>query len=102
MYQNRKDKKYYVLTTNPFTSKGFIDATFSGFPEQTELKIKGILPKEYAIEKHKSGRFSIRQKTFSIDRTLKFEDQIEQVKIGLNRIREVSNWIGLNFDKLSL
>jgi hypothetical protein len=54
------------------------------------------LPACYSIEKHKSGRFSLLQKISSIDRILDFDKQIEKVKIGLEKIKEVSQWIREN------
>lgn len=74
-------------------SKGYIDATFCNFGIEIEYKIKNILPNEYLFVKHKSGRFTVRQKIDSIDRTLNFDDQLEVVKTGIEKIKAVSNWI---------
>jgi len=73
--------------------KGYIDATFCHFSKEVEYRLKEILPKSYIFIKHKSGRFSIRQKTDLIDRTMKFEIQKEKVKKGLEKMKEVRDWI---------
>ncbi len=74
-------------------NKGFVDATFCNFPSETIEKVKSTIPQEYVIEKHKSGRFSIRQKVDSICRTEEFDTQIEKVELGLRKIKEVSDLI---------
>ncbi len=72
---------------------GSIDATFIGYPEELEFRIKEILPAHFAIVKHKSGRFSIRQKVASIDKMKDFDLQVDIVKSGLTKAKEVSEWI---------
>ena len=73
--------------------RGYIDATFCDFSEELEFFIKMNLPDNYAFEKHKSGRFSIRQIINPIDRTASFDSQVNNVEVGLKKIYEVMNWI---------
>ena len=79
--------------------RGYIDATFCSFPEEIEFSIKTSLPENYTFEKHKSGRFSIRQKIASIDRTADFDSQVESVKVGMMKIHEVMTWIRFELKK---
>lgn len=54
--------------------------------------MKEILPAGYEIVKRKNGRFSLRQKIGSIDRMLDFNKQLENVKIGLAKMKDGSDW----------
>jgi hypothetical protein len=74
-------------------AKGFIDATFVNYTKEIEIRIKEILPPNYIFEKHKSGKFSIRQITDPIQRKEDFKTQIEQVQMGLYKMDEVQKWI---------
>ena len=74
-------------------AKGYIDATFCGFPKELAFSIEMSLPENYAFVKHKSERFSIRQKIASIDRTEGFDSQVEIVEVGMMKIYDVMIWI---------
>lgn len=91
----RKDELKGIMFYHKLEN-GSIDATFINYPEETEFRIKEILPAHYTIVKHKSGRLSIRQKVASIDKMKEFESQLDIVKMGLAKLREVSEWIKEN------
>ena len=93
--QLRKDDLKNIVLFHKL-GKGFIDATFINYPAETEFRIKEILPAHYMFVKHKSGRFSLRQKIGSIDKMLNFDKQLENVRVGLEKVKEVSEWIKAN------
>jgi hypothetical protein len=72
--------------------QGNTDATFKGFPEEVEYKIKGLLPEWAKLEKHGKS-FSIRVYSGTIDRTEEFNKQIENVENGLRNLERIRNWI---------
>jgi hypothetical protein len=72
--------------------QGNTDATFRGFPEEVEFKIKEMLPEWAEFEKH-SKSFSIRVFSGKIDRTKDFKEQIDNVDRGLQNIERIRNWI---------
>ncbi len=72
--------------------QGNTDATFKGFPEEVEYKIKGLLPEWAKLEKHGKS-FSIRVYSGTIDRTEEFNKQIEHVENGLRNLERIRNWI---------
>ncbi len=72
--------------------QGNADATFKGFPEEVEFKIKEILPDWAKFEKH-SKNFSIRVFSGKIDRTKDFNEQIDNVENGLQNLERIRNWI---------
>ncbi|ANW96165.1 hypothetical protein AXE80_07695 [Wenyingzhuangia fucanilytica] len=72
--------------------QGNTDATFKGFSEEVEFKIKELLPKWAKLEKH-SKSFSIRVFSGKIDRTQDFNKQLENVDNGLKNINRLRNWI---------
>lgn len=72
--------------------QGNVDATFKGFPEEVEYKIKENLPVWATFEKHNKN-FSIRIFSGRIDRTKGFSEQIETVEAGLQNIERIRKWI---------
>jgi hypothetical protein len=72
--------------------QGNIDATFKGFPDEVEYKIKELLPEWAKLEKH-SKSFSIRVFAGKIDRTMAFNEQIDKVENGLRNLERIRNWI---------
>lgn len=73
-------------------SQGNSDATFKGFSEEVEFKIKELLPEWAKFEKH-SKSFSIRVSSGKIDRTMDFDKQVDNVENGLNNLDRIRNWI---------
>ena len=73
-------------------SQGNADATFTKISEnKKELLLKNI-PKWAKYIEH-SKTFSIRKPSKKIDRTLPFKGQIDEVRIGLNDIKQLRDWI---------
>ena len=72
--------------------QGNTDATFRGFPEEVEFKIKEQIPEWAKFEKH-SKSFSIRVYSGNIDRTKDFTKQIDNVENGLKNLERIRNWI---------
>jgi len=72
--------------------QGNTDATFKGFPEEVEFKIKEILPDWAKFKKH-SKRFSIRVFSGKVDRTIDFDGQIDNIENGLQNLERIRNWI---------
>lgn len=72
--------------------QGNTDATFKGFPEEVEFKIKEQIPQWAKFEKH-SKSFSIRVFSGKIDRTKKFDIQVDNVENGLKNLERIRNWI---------
>lgn len=72
--------------------QGNTDATFKGYPEAVESKVKQLLPEWAKFERH-SKNFSIRVFSGKIDRTKDFNEQIDNVKNGLNNLERIRNWI---------
>lgn len=72
--------------------QGNTDATFKGFPEEVEFKIKELLPEWAKFEKH-SKSFSIRVFSGKIDRTKDFNEQLENIDKGLKNLERTKNWI---------
>lgn len=72
--------------------QGNTDATFKGFSEEIEYKIKEILPDWAKFEKH-SKSFSIRVFSGRVDRTKDFNSQIENIENGLQNLERIRNWI---------
>lgn len=72
--------------------QGNTDATFKGFPEEIEYKIKEYLPAWATFKKH-SKSFSIRVFSGKIDRTKEFDKQIANVEKGLKNLERIRNWI---------
>ncbi|MDX1774017.1 PD-(D/E)XK nuclease family protein [Oceanihabitans sediminis] len=72
--------------------QGNSDATFRGFPEEVEFKIKDILPEWANFVKH-SKSFSIRVFSGTIDRTKDFNEQLENIDRGLKNLERTRNWI---------
>ena len=93
--QMRKDDLKGIVFYHKLEN-GFIDATFINCHEEIEFRIKEILPVNYTIVKHKSGRFSLRQKVASIDKMKDFEGQTDIINVGLTKARDVSDWIKAN------
>ena len=79
--------------------QGNTDATFKGFSEEFEFKIKQILPEWVKYEKH-SKSFSIRMYSGKIDRTKQFNEQINEVENGLKNLVRIRNWIIENISYL--
>lgn len=72
--------------------QGNVDATFKGFSEIVELKIKENLPEWAKFEKH-SKNFSIRVFSGKVDRMKDFNEQIDNVENGLLNLERIRNWI---------
>ncbi|ETN94019.1 PD-(D/E)XK nuclease family protein [Zhouia amylolytica] len=75
--------------------QGNADATFKGYSEEVQHKIKELLPEWAKLEKHGKS-FSIRVYSGKIDRTKEFSDQIEIVEKGLQNMVKLRNWIKEN------
>ncbi|WP_313254675.1 PD-(D/E)XK nuclease family protein [Empedobacter sp.] len=73
-------------------AQGNSDATFKGFSEEIEYKLKEKLPDWAIFQKH-SKSFSIRLFSGKIDRTMDFQTQIENVDKGLYNLELIRNWI---------
>lgn len=73
-------------------AQGNSDATFKGFSEEIEYKLKEKLPDWAIFQKH-SKSFSIRLFSGKIDRTMDFQTQIENVDKGLSNLELIRNWI---------
>lgn len=72
--------------------QGNTDATFRGFPEEVEFRIKELVPEWAKFVKH-SKSFSIRVYSGKIDRTKDFNKQIENVERGLKNLELLRNWL---------
>ena len=73
-------------------SQGNADATFTKISEnEKELLLKNI-PKWAKYVEH-SKTFSIRKPSKKIDRTLPFKGQIDEVRNGLNDLKQLRDWI---------
>ncbi len=72
--------------------QGNTDATFKGFSEEVEFKIKEILPDWAKFEKHNKS-FSIRVFSGKVDRTKEFSEQISKIENGLQNLEKMRNWI---------
>lgn len=72
--------------------QGNTDATFKGFSDEVAFKIKEMLPEWAKFEKHNKS-FSIRVFSGKIDRTKDFNEQIENVEIGLKNLIKLRDWI---------
>ena len=72
--------------------QGNSDATFKGFSDEVEFKIKEHIPEWAKFEKH-SKSFSIRVYSGKIDRTKDFNKQIDNVENGLKNLQRIRNWI---------
>jgi len=75
--------------------QGNTDATFKNFSNDTEFKIREILPEKYELVKH-SKSFSIRIFSGKIDRTMDFDNQKEIVNKGLENLEELRFWLNDN------
>lgn len=76
-------------------AQGNTDATFVGLTEDIALKIKEILPEDFQFIKH-SKSFSVRIISEKIDRTKEFNEQLNQVEIGLKNIEKLRFWLNKN------
>ena len=75
--------------------QGNTDATFKSFSNETEFKIREMLPKKYELVKH-SKNFSIRIFSGKTDRTMDFNTQKEIVNKGLENLEELRLWLNEN------
>jgi len=75
--------------------QGNTDATFKNFSDETEFKIRAMLPEKYELVKH-SKSFSIRIFSEKIDRTKDFNAQKELVNRGLENLEELRFWLSEN------
>jgi hypothetical protein len=78
-------------------AQGNVDATFRGYSEEIEYKIKQNLPDWATFVRHGKS-FSIRIFSGIIDRTKDFNEQIENINKGLNNIERIRNWIIQNLN----
>ncbi len=76
-------------------AQGNVDATFKGFPIETEIKIKEKLPDDFLFVKHDKS-FSIRYLSGKCDRLKEFETQKETIKKGLEKIEQLRKWLNTN------
>lgn len=72
--------------------QGNTDATFKGFSDEVEFKIKQNIPEWAKFEKHNKS-FSIRIFSGEIDRTQDFNKQIDKVINGLKNLERIRDWI---------
>lgn len=72
--------------------QGNTDATFKGFSDEVEFKIKQHIPEWAKFEKH-SKSFSIRVYSGKVDRTKDFNTQIDNVENGLKNLERIRIWI---------
>lgn len=79
--------------------QGNTDATFKGFSNEVEFKIKEMLPEWAKFEKHNKN-FSIRIFSGKVDRTKDFNEQIDRVENGLKNLERIRNWIIENINWL--
>lgn len=86
------DNKLKNITFYHKLTQGNVDATFKGFSNDVEYKIKKLLPDWAKFEKHNKS-FSIRIFSEEIDRTREFDTQIENVINGLKNLDRIRNWI---------
>lgn len=75
--------------------QGNTDATFKNFSNETEFKIREILPRKYELVKH-SKSFSIRIFSGKTDRTKDFNTQQEAVNKGLENLDKLRLWLKEN------
>ncbi|MCX2743342.1 PD-(D/E)XK nuclease family protein [Mangrovivirga sp. M17] len=73
-------------------AQGNVEATFKGYPLETEIKLKNAIPDWSQFKKH-SKSFSMRVFSGKIDRTKNFENQIEHVENGLHNVERMRNWL---------
>jgi len=72
--------------------QGNVDATFSGFSEEVESRIKETLPEWAEFKRHKKS-FSIRVFSGKVDSKKSFIDQVVNVEKGLQNIEKMRDWI---------
>jgi hypothetical protein len=72
--------------------QGNTDATFKGFSEEVEFKLKEILPDWAKLVKHAKS-FSIRVFSGIVDRTSCFDEQLENIEVGLQNLEKIRNWL---------
>lgn len=82
-------------------AQGNVDANFRGYDEETEFKIKVVLPSWIRIEKH-GKTFSLRIFSGKLDRFSDFNSQIDTVKRGLDMMLKLRNWIIGNKELIQL
>ena len=93
------DKNLKNIVFNHKLGQGNLDATFKGYSEEIQFKIRDCLPDWAKFEKH--GRnFSIRVFSGKIDRTKEFNEQINNVDNGLKNLKRIRDWIIKNKDWL--
>lgn len=95
------DQKLRNITFYHKLGQGNTDATFKGFPEVVEFKLKEILPQWAKFEKH-SKSFSIRVFSGKVDRTREFNDQLDNIEKGLQNLERIRNWIIENRNRLQV
>lgn len=93
------DKRLKNIVFYHKLGQGNTDATFNGFCEDVEFKIKERLPDWAKFEKH-SKCFSIRVFSGKIYRAKDFNSQIENVENGLQNLVKIRNWIIENKNSL--
>jgi hypothetical protein len=72
--------------------QGNADATFNGFPDEVEFRIKEHIP-EWAKYVQHGKTFSIRVHSGVVDRTNDFNTQMDNVANGLKNLGRIRNWI---------
>ncbi len=75
--------------------QGNTDATFKRFPNETEHKIKNLLPEEWQLVKHNKN-FSIRVFSGKVDRNKDFISQERLVERGLEALEKIRLWLNNN------
>lgn len=76
-------------------AQGNVDATFKGFPIETEIRIKENLPSDAIFVKHNKS-FSIRYFSGKCERMKDFETQKENVRKGLEKMEKLRKWLNEN------
>ena len=82
-------------------AQGNVDATFQGYPEEIEFRIKSNAPDWAEFVRH-AKTFSLRVFSGKIHRTKDFEKQIKKVEKGLKNIERLRDWILQNQHLLNL
>jgi hypothetical protein len=89
------DEELKGITFYHKLAQGNTDANFKECNEALLQKIEEILPKEMSIIKHNKS-FSIRIKSYKVDRTSEFHAQLENIMKGLSNLEVLRNWIKAN------
>ncbi len=81
-------------------AQGNTDATFKGYSQEVEFKIREILPEWLTFVKHNKS-FSLRMFSEKIDRTKDFNQQIDSIRKGLENLERIRKWLKSNYNSIS-